>query len=124
MGVLCGAGPALPYARRLARLRAAGIALWDVVADAEREGSGDAAIRRARANDIPALLRRCPCIRTILFNGAPAAVLFRRLAGPTVRALRPDLRYVVLPSTSPAHAARSFEQKLRLWRIALAEAGT
>ena len=45
----------LSYEERLAALREAGVGLWDVVARARREGSSDAAIRDASANDLVAL---------------------------------------------------------------------
>ena len=51
MGELVDAGPELTYEVRMERLRAAGIALWDVIATCEREGSLDSAIRSAVAND-------------------------------------------------------------------------
>lgn len=121
MGALFGAGRALSYAKRMARLRAAGVALWDVVAECERPGSLDAAIRNERANDLAGLLRRCPRIAVIAFNGQPAARLFRR----HVRDLPRAVDTVVLPSTSPAHAARSRREKLAAWRAGLASvAGT
>ena len=116
MGDLFGAGRDLPYRRRLAVLRRAGVALWDVVAECERPGSLDAAIRHERANDLAGLLRRCPRIEAVLFNGQPAARLFRR----HVRDLPRPLRLLILPSTSPAHAARSRAQKRRAWRRGLA----
>lgn len=119
MGVLFGAGRNLPYRRRLAALRRARVALWDVVAECERTGSLDSAIRRERPNDIVGLLARCTRIDTIVFNGQPAARLFRR----HVRVLPRPLRLVVLPSTSPAHASRTAAAKLRAWRRAIAAHG-
>src|SRR5882672_4404695 len=44
MGRLFGAGPDLRYRERLARLKHAGIALWDVLASCRREGSLDSNI--------------------------------------------------------------------------------
>ena len=44
------------YAERVDMLRRNGIALWDVAASCEREGSGDAAIRRGRQR-FPGVLR-------------------------------------------------------------------
>ena len=44
MGEFFGAGPELPYAARTERLSASGIALWDVIASAERPGSLDSSI--------------------------------------------------------------------------------
>jgi hypoxanthine-DNA glycosylase len=123
MGDLAGAGPDLLYRRRLARLRAAGLALWDVVAESEREGSADSDIRGVRPTDVPALLRRCPSIRGIVFNGQGAARLYRRHLASAVAAVRPGLQLALAPSTSPAHATMSYAEKRRHWRVALRRAG-
>src|SRR6478672_650310 len=42
----------LGYEERLATLLQHGVGLWDVVADAKREGSLDASIREHQANDL------------------------------------------------------------------------
>ena len=122
MGELFGAGPARPYAARLRKLAARGVILWDVLQAARRPGSLDAAIhpRHRRANDIPALLARHPELEWIVFNGAAAETLFRRHVARKCGARLARLQFVRLPSTSPAHAARTFAQKLAAWRSALA----
>jgi double-stranded uracil-DNA glycosylase len=119
VGALCGAGPGLDYAARLAALKHAGIALWDVLAAAEREGSLDADIVRSshEVNDIIGLLRRYRGIRLVAFNGQTAAAIFRRHIEPDLP--RAAIELEVLPSTSPAYASLSPEQKLRRWRTAL-----
>jgi hypoxanthine-DNA glycosylase len=115
MGDLFGAGPELPYAQRLARLQAAGIALWDVMAACERPGSLDADIVGAsvRANDFPAFFAAHPGIRRVFFNGGTAEASFRRLVLPALHGH--DLTFVRLPSTSPAHAALAYHEKLAAW---------
>ena len=115
MGALFGAGPALPYAERLQRLKAAGVALWDVIAACERQGSLDSAIAPAsiEANDFARLFHDCPHIRHVFFNGAAAETAFRRHVRG--RIALPALSITRLPSTSPAHAARNFEAKLAAW---------
>ena len=117
MGALFGADPALPYERRLTLLTQAGIALWDVLASCERQGSLDAAIdvRSAQANDFAAFLDAHPLITRVCFNGALAATRFQRDVMPHVRALH----MTRLPSTSPAHAGMSAADKLAAWRQAL-----
>ena len=119
-GALCGAAPALDYSTRLARLRRAGIALWDVLAAAEREGSLDADIDydTLELNDIGGLLRRHRGIRVVAFNGQTAATLFRRHIEPALP--RAGLKLLTLPSTSPAYASMSRQQKQERWRRALA----
>jgi hypoxanthine-DNA glycosylase len=103
--------PALPYDERLAALRHHRIGLWDVVAEAERAGSLDAAIRNHAPNDLQSLTTSLPVLRTIGFNGATAARIGRAQLG----ALAKRYRLVPLPSSSPAHAALSFEAKLTRW---------
>ncbi len=103
---------ALPFAQRYRALRRAGIGIWDVLGACQRSGSLDAAIRDPRANDFSELRRRAPQLQRVLFNGGTAARQARELErlGYEVR---------VLPSTSPAHAARTLAQKLELWAPAL-----
>lgn len=113
MGELVGASPQLPYEERLARLKESGIALWDVCAEAERNGSLDSGIRSSRLNDLDAFFKRHPQIEIICFNGKKAQEIFRRSV-PAGSA--PPLPQILLPSTSPAHAAMTFATKLSRWR--------
>jgi hypoxanthine-DNA glycosylase len=117
MGDLFGAGPALPYGQRLARLQAAGIALWDVIAACQRSGSLDADIvpGSVRANDFRGFFAGHPGIARVYFNGAAAETAFRRLALPGLDA--PPLPIQRLPSTSPAHAALGYAEKLAAWSV-------
>ena len=119
MGDLLGAGPDLPYAQRLERLTAAGIALWDVIAACERAGSLDADIvcRSVAPNDFGVFFAVHRDISRVFFNGAAAETAFRRhvlpgLAGSSLRLAR-------LPSTSPAHAACGYADKLAAWSAIL-----
>jgi len=109
---------ALPYAERCARLAEAGVALWDVIGRCEREGSLDAAIRNAtlQPNDFVAFLAEHPAISRVFFNGGKAEAVFRRHVLPTLGERGRRLRLTRLPSTSPAYAALSFEQKRDAWR--------
>lgn len=120
MGALLGFAADAPYAARTAALRAAGVALWDVLHTCARAGSLDAMIDRdsAVANDLPAFFAAHPRVRHVFFNGAAAEDCFRRHVLPHLAA-GGALRLARLPSTSPANAAFSFEQKLAVWRAAL-----
>lgn len=119
MGEVLGIAADAPYGERVLALQRAGIALWDVLASCERPGSLDSAIKRdsEQANDIPGLLAMHTHIKQILFNGGAAEATFRRHHAAVLR--RPDLSFVRLPSTSPAHASLRFEQKCAVWRAAL-----
>jgi hypoxanthine-DNA glycosylase len=121
MGELVGAGPQMPYERRLRALVRAGISVWDVCASAHRPGSLDSSIDFASVtpNDISGLLVRHPGIRMIVFNGGNAATLFRRLVLRTLPEPALAIPRVTLPSTSPAHASRTFAQKHEAWAAAL-----
>jgi hypoxanthine-DNA glycosylase len=119
MAVLAGADPGLPYEARLAKLTGAGFALWDVCASATRPGSLDANIRDLIPNDFKGFLREHRDIALICFNGQTAAKLFERYVAPDLPDAMGKIARKILPSTSPAHAAMRFEQKLELWRAAL-----
>jgi hypoxanthine-DNA glycosylase len=98
----------LPYDERLPRLLAHGFGLWDVLGACEREGSLDSAIRNASSNDFALLRGRCPALETVGFNGKTSGKFAPEFAAA-------GFRTVVLPSSSPAHASMSFEQKLAIW---------
>ena len=118
MGQLLGFDPVTTlYAQRTRMLTEAGIALWDVLQSCERSGSLDSAIRRETqvVNDFPEFLAAHPGILRIYFNGALAEQTFRRCVRPTLYETT-TLDYIRLPSTSPAHASLSFEDKLAQWR--------
>lgn len=116
MGDLFDAGPELPYQERLEVLKARGIALWDVLESCVRPGSLDSSISddTASANDFGTLFVRHPTIRHVFFNGGKAAGVFRRDVLPALGGAV-DLVLATLPSTSPAHASRTYAQKLRAW---------
>ena len=107
---------ALAYARRLQRLRAHGLGLWDVYGACRRDGSLDSAIESAQANDLAGLAARLPALRAIAHNGGESARSMRltRVLGVPVHRL---------PSTSPANASWSFERKLAAWRAVFVAAG-
>lgn len=103
----------MDYGARVAAVRQARLAIWDVYAACEREGSQDSAIRAGEPNDFRRLLREAPGLSRVCFNGRTAG----RFA-PFLAAL--GYETVVLPSTSPAHAGMPFAEKLARWRAGLA----
>jgi len=118
MGRLFGADPDLPYDQRLLRLQDRGIVLWDVVHRCRRPGSLDAAIDRdsVETNDFKKLFIICPDIDHVFFNGQKAAALYKRLVLPAL-AIKQEILYQTLPSTSPAHASLNREQKYQQWSL-------
>jgi len=116
MGELFGFSPALPYEERLTYLRQSGIALWDVAHQCVRSGSLDAAIRDVEPNDFNAFFTLMPHIRYVFFNGRKAESLYRKLVLAKLNNPYHNIPLHTLPSTSPAHAALSFAEKLDAWQ--------
>ncbi len=98
----------MPYRRRLAALRAAGIGLWDAIVTCRRQGSLDGAIRDATPGEASRVRRVAPALALVCFNGQTAAraLPMWRDAG---------CRTLVLPSSSPAYT-RPFAEKLAAWQ--------
>lgn len=121
MGALFGFDPGADYATRCAALRAAAVAVWDVLTTAQRPGSLDADIRRdtEHANDFDTLFATRPTLRHVFFNGAAAEQLFHRHVG----ALPDGVAASRLPSTSPANAAWSMARKRDAWQVVAQAAG-
>ncbi len=99
----------LPYAERLARLRARRVGLWDTIVSCERRGSLDSAIRNLRQGEIARVRRVAGNVVTVCFNGVTAA-----RAAPAWREAGYAVR--LLPSTSPAYT-RPVAEKLAAWRV-------
>jgi double-stranded uracil-DNA glycosylase len=99
----------MPYTRRLQRMLAHRVGLWDVLQACNRDGSADSSIRDARANQFARLRLLAPNLREVAFNGR-AAGRFEREFGAA------GFATAVLPSSSPAHAGLSYAQKLAVWR--------
>ncbi len=87
------------------------IALWDVVAACEIEGSADSTLRQVVGNDLSVILNSAP-VKRIYLNGKAAERYYRKLIEPTV-----GRSATALPSTSPANAAWSLERLIEAWRI-------
>ncbi len=121
VGDIRGFDAAAPYPERIATLRAAHIAVWDVLASCIRAGSLDSGIDEGSivVNQLAGFLARHPHLERICFNGRRAEAAWRRHVLKRLPAAR-ELQYFLLPSTSPAHAGWSYSRKLRAWRRALA----
>ncbi|MCH9758109.1 MAG: DNA-deoxyinosine glycosylase [Proteobacteria bacterium] len=99
------------YQTRRELLLTHGIAVWDVYRSCERRGSLDSNIVRASAepNDLKALLATQPTLHTIATNGGLAKQAYRRHWRDI------PLPLLHLPSTSPANARQTIEEKLSAW---------
>jgi len=116
MGDLFTAGPELDYQLRLQKLVANHIALWDVIETCHRPGSLDSAISEdgMTTNDFKSFFEQHPQVTQVYFNGQKAASLYKKKVLPD---LISQLKYHVLPSTSPAHASKSYATKLEAWSV-------
>jgi hypoxanthine-DNA glycosylase len=119
MGELFDAGLDVPYPERAERLRASGVALWDVCKAAVRPGSLDASIdlNTVVTNDFKRFLRAHPGIVHVCVNGGTAHRLYVRRVQPILPESLSSLPLHLLPSTSPAHASLRYAQKLECWRL-------
>ncbi len=108
-----------PYAERVRRLIEAKVAVWDVLASCHRIGSLDSEIVDSSviANDFVGFFRDHPQIRSVFFNGTKAESSFRKWVLPAQSGL--DMEFHRLPSTSPANASVSWEQKRLAWEAIL-----
>ena len=98
----------LPYAERLARVRAHRVAIWDTIVSCERAGSLDAAIRNAEQGEIARVRRVAHQLKAVCFNGNTAGRARTAWAHAGYATL-------VLPSTSPAYTL-PIADKLAAWR--------
>ena len=88
-----------------------GIALWDVIASCEITGSADSSIKNAVANDLSPIFAEA-AIKHIFVNGQTAKRFYDRRTKPLI-----GREAAVLPSTSPANAAWSFEKLVTAWQV-------
>ncbi|AJP48072.1 DNA glycosylase [Rugosibacter aromaticivorans] len=114
---LLGFDDASPYPARIAALKSARIALWDVLQSCTRQGSLDARIDRDTeiANDFRTFFHTHKKITHVFFNGAKAEACFNRHVMREIET--GPISYLRLPSTSPANASMSLAHKLRAWRV-------
>ena len=101
------------YSRRCKFILSNRLALWDICSSAKRIGSSDNKIIDIEPNDIAGLLDEYPNIQRIVFNGRKAEKEYRRYFGKLT------IPAIYVPSTSPALAALTFDEKLSAWRNAL-----
>ena len=95
-----------------------GICQWDMAESCVRPGSLDSDMRGVKPNDINSFLSARPSLTTVFFNGKSAEKFYDRF----FERLK-NTNYVQLPSTSPAYAAKTFEEKFRIWNKAFKELG-
>lgn len=108
---LCGEQLPYSYEGRIKLLDKCRIALWDVLASAQRKGSSDECITDEIPNNLEELLIEIPSIKVIAFNGKKAEELFDKYFYP----LRNKYKCISLKSTSPANRQFSDDAMLSDW---------
>lgn len=88
------------------------IALWDVIASCDIEGSSDSSIKNVIPNDI-SLITENADIRAVFLNGGTSSKYYEKY----IRKNHPDLLRIKLPSTSPANARYSLEMLVNEWKV-------
>lgn len=96
-----------------AMLLAHRIALWDVIQSCDIKGSSDSSIKNVQPTDIGMILEKTN-VTQIYANGNKAGQLYKRYQFPVT-----GIEATVLPSTSPANAAWSFDRLCETWRVIL-----
>ena len=84
------------------------IAVWDVIASCDIEGSSDSSIKNAVPKDI---LKAAP-IRKIYTNGGTAYKLYHKYCEKVT-----GIKAMKLPSTSPANASYSLDRLISEWKV-------
>ena len=87
------------------------VALWDVIASCDIEGSSDSSIRNVTANDLTVILDNAD-IENIYVNGKAAEKIYNRYIRDRI-----GRKCICLPSTSPANAAWKLDRLIKEWRV-------
>ncbi len=90
------------------------LALWDVANSAVRKGSMDVNMKNEIPNNIEGLLMKYPTIERIIFNGKKSEKLFWKYFDK-----KSSIRYISMPSTSPANAQYSLQKLVDYWKNAI-----
>ena len=116
---LFGIDRTLGYKQRIVLTQNKNIAIWDVLKTCRREGSLDSDIESESVvpNDFEAFLKKYKNIKFVFFNGAKAEQVYKKHILSDLPDSFDYLKYQRLPSTSPAHAAISKEEKLKHWSV-------
>lgn len=101
----------LEYEARLRTLLENRIGLWDVIAEAKRDGSLDSKIKNHVQNELLNLIRGFPQLHAIGFNGSAAA----RIGLKQLQACTDRYEIIQLPSSSPAYTL-PYTEKLKSWQ--------
>lgn len=98
------------YEEKLNLLRKNKIGVWDVVHSAKRIGSLDTNILDEIPNELETFIENHSKLKTIAFNGSKSRKLYDKYFKRN-----PNIKYLALPSTSPANATYNFERLCQSW---------
>ena len=87
------------------------IAVWDVIAICEIEGSSDSSIKNVVVNDFNSIIYKSN-IKQIFCNGGKSYDLYRKYCEKST-----NMKAIKLPSTSPANARFSLDKLISEWKI-------
>lgn len=92
-------------------LLANNIAVWDVIASCDINGSSDSSIKNVIPNDLTKILDNAN-IEKIFVNGKTAEKYYNKYIKDTIKRAA-----ICLPSTSPANAIWSLERLIEEWKV-------
>ena len=105
----------LRYEEKIIALKSSPIALWDVLKSCNRAGSLDSMIETGTqiVNNFPDFFACHQHITHVFFNGGKAETCFKRNVIPDIKP--GSITLSRLPSTSPANARLSSDEKCKTW---------
>ena len=86
------------------------LAIWDVIESCDIKGSSDSSIKNVVPTDLRRILEGSQ-VKKIFANGKKAGALYQKYQQQMT-----GIEAIVLPSTSPANAAWSFERLYEEWK--------
>jgi hypoxanthine-DNA glycosylase len=101
----------LTYPDKKTLLHKTQIGIWDVAHKANRKGSLDKSIQDEEPNDLNSFISEHKNLKVIGFNGTKAEALFDKYF-----TRQTGIKYISLPSTSPANTGIDFDSICKIWR--------
>jgi len=101
----------LTYPEKKSLLLKTKIGIWDVAHKANRKGSLDNAIQNEVPNKLNDFISKHKNLKAIGFNGTKAEALFDKYFSRQT-----GIKYISLPSTSPANTGTDFDSACKIWR--------
>jgi len=106
------------YLERTSALLNRSIALWDVLKTCTRDSSLDSDINESSiiCNDFEDFYTSHPHIFKVFFNGKKAEVMYMKYVRPNLSDKFKNIDHLRLPSTSPANASKTLNNKVSAWK--------